>query len=247
MGRIMLTALSLLMGGTRLADDPWMIEHAVDLVIFDCDGVLIDSEVISTRMTIERLAALGYDVSEPDANRRFVGRSYRSMRSDVEADWGQKLPPSFEADLEQATVEAMAKALQPVRGVSAMLSALKRPRCVASSSSVDWIKQGLTLTGLIHHLDPYLFSASMVENGKPAPDLFLHAAAEMGSTPELSLVIEDSVPGVEAGVAAGMTVIGFTGGSHAGHPAHAERLRDVGAKHVIPDITMLQSLLQDDR
>ncbi len=234
------------MGGTRLADDPWMIEHAVDLVIFDCDGVLIDSEVISTRMTIEMLAALGYDVSEPDANSRFVGRSYRSMRSDVEADWGQKLPASFETDLEQATVNAMAKALQPVRGVSAMLSALKRPRCVASSSSVDWIKQGLTLTGLIHHLDPYLFSASMVENGKPAPDLFLHAAAEMGSTPEHSLVIEDSVPGVEAGVAAGMTVIGFTGGSHAGHPAHAERLRDVGAKHVIPDISILQSLLQDD-
>ncbi len=220
------------------------VGHPVELVVFDCDGVLIDSEVISTRATIRALASFGYQISEADAQRRFVGRSYTSIKGDIEADWGRALPASFNADLERMTLEVMGKELQPIKGVGAVLSALVSKRCVASSSSIEWIRQGLTSTGLIHHLEPHLFSASMVENGKPAPDIFLYAAEQMGIAPDRTVVIEDSLPGVEAGVAAGMTVIGFTGGSHVIDPDHRERLRAVGASHVIQDMASLPGLLQ---
>lgn len=219
------------------------IGHPVDLVIFDCDGVLIDSEIISNFTLVQALANLGYSISETQALRRFVGRSYRSIQEDIEADWGQALPPSFEIDLEEATLKSMTEALQPISGIHNVLSTLRLRRCVASSSSIAWIRQGLTLTGLIQHLDPYLFSASMVENGKPAPDLFLHAAEKMETSPTRCVVIEDSLPGVEAGVAAGMTVIGFTGGSHVVDPNHGEALRGIGAHHLIDDMTALSSLL----
>lgn len=222
-----------------------MPKHPIDLVIFDCDGVLIDSEVLSTRVTLQTLAALGYQISEQEALRRFVGRSYRSTRADVEADWGQSLPTSFEIDLEQMTLTAMAADLQPIPRIATALSKLGQRRCVASSSSIAWIRQGLTSTGLIQYLEPHLFSASMVENGKPAPDIFLHAARQMGVSPDHSVVVEDSVPGVQAGVAAGMTVIAFTGGSHVVDPAHGEKLQAVGASLVIEDMAVLPDILQD--
>ena len=215
----------------------------VDLVIFDCDGVLIDSEVISTRSTVAALAGLGYRISEADASRRFVGRSYASIRGDIEADWGQALPASFEADVEQRTLSAMARELQPIDGVDEALSNLDKARCVASSSSVDWISSGLKKTGLLHHLTPHLFSASMVKNGKPAPDIFLHAASQMGVGPGRALVVEDSLPGVRAGVAAGTVVVGFTGGSHIVNKAeHGERLASAGAALIIDDIRTLPGL-----
>lgn len=220
------------------------VDAAFDLVIFDCDGVLIDSEVISTRSTIACLGGIGYPVSEAEAFRRFVGRSYASIRTDIEQDWGRPLPPSFEADVERQTLETMASDLQPVEGAHEALSRLALPRCVASSSSVDWITSGLQKTGLLDHLAPNLFSASMVENGKPAPDIFLHAAERMGVPPARSLVLEDSQPGVRAGVAAGMTVIGFTGGSHIiDKPAHARGLLDLGAHHILKAMADLPRLL----
>lgn len=222
-----------------------MPDHAAfDLVIFDCDGVLIDSEVISTRSTVEALSALGYVISEQDASRQFVGRSYASMRKQIEEEWGKPLPLSFEADIEQRTLEAMTTSLQPTKGIAAALSSLSLPRCVASSSSVDWISLGLTKTGLLDHLAPHLFSASMVENGKPAPDIFLYAARQMGFEPAKALVVEDSLPGVQAGVAAGTTVIGFTGGSHILDKAeHGEQLHAAGASRIIDDMRQLQDLI----
>lgn len=219
------------------------IGHPVELVIFDCDGVLIDSEVMSTRATVQALAAIGYEVSEADALRRFVGKSYTSIREQIEADWGQRLPPAFNADLERTTLDVMKHELQPIPGVAAVLERLAVPRCVASSSSVAWIRQGLTSTKLIHHLEPHLFSASMVENGKPAPDIFQHAAKEMGVPPDRIVVVEDSLAGVQAGAAAAMTVVGFTGGSHISDADHGERLRAAGASHVIDDMAALPSLL----
>jgi len=219
----------------------------VDLVIFDCDGVLIDSEVLSTRSTVAALDALGYRIAEEDAFRRYVGRSYASIREEIETDWGQRLSSSFEADLERRTLEAMAASLQPVDGVGDALSKLGLPRCVASSSSVDWITLGLRKTGLFEHLAPHLFSASMVENGKPAPDIFLHAAARMGVVPKKVLVIEDSLPGVQAGVAAGMTVVGFTGGSHIiDKPAHGALLKTEGAFLILDDMLALPDLVAAD-
>ena len=215
-----------------------------DLVIFDCDGVLIDSEVISNRTTVAALNAIGYLISEDEASRAFTGRSYASIRRDIEADWGQPLPMSFEADVQEQTLNEMATSLQAIGGISDALSRLDLARCVASSSSVEWITSGLRKTGLFDYLEPHFFSASMVKNGKPAPDIFLHAAEQMGTPPERALVIEDSVPGVQAGVAAGMTVIGFTGGSHITDKAeHGVRLSTVGATLVTEDIRDLPDLI----
>ncbi|MEM8949202.1 MAG: HAD family hydrolase [Pseudomonadota bacterium] len=223
------------------------VGRPVDLVIFDCDGVLIDSEVISTRSTVEVLASLGYEISEAEASSKFVGRSYASVRSEIETDWGKPLPPSFEVDVEQKTLRAMATSLQPIKGVGEALSKLKLPRCVASSSSIEWIRRGLERTGVLHHLAPHFFSASMVENGKPAPDIFLHAAGEMGALPESCLVIEDSLPGVQAGVAAGAIVIGFTGGSHiVDKDGHGERLIAAGAAGILDDMRRLPDVISAD-
>lgn len=219
------------------------IGDPVELVIFDCDGVLIDSEAIATRATVQTLQRLGYHVSEADAYQRFVGRSYASIECDVEADWGKALPTSFSAELEALTLLMMKGYLQPIPGIATLLSTLTERRCVASSSSIAWIRQGLTTTQLIHHFEPHLFSADMVESGKPAPDIFLHAAKMMDAAPEACVVVEDSLPGVQAGVAAGMRVIGFTGGSHIVDPKHGDRLKNAGAAHVIDEITDMQQLL----
>ena len=219
--------------------------RAVELVIFDCDGVLIDSELISTRAAVSALAAIGYEIDEDEALRRFVGRTYAAMRRQVEADMGRPLPPSFNDDLERSTLEIMATDLQPIAGVGTALERLDLPRCVASSSSLAWIRQGLETTGLIDHFEPHLFSASMVEHGKPAPDIFLHAARAMGVAPTCAVVVEDSEAGVLAGVAAGAKVIGFTGGSHVVDSGHAVRLLELGAWRVIDDMAMLPRLLAE--
>jgi HAD superfamily hydrolase (TIGR01509 family) len=220
-----------------------VVGHPVELVIFDCDGVLIDSEVISTRSTVKALGALGYEISEADAFQQFVGKSYSSMRRMIEADWGRAPPDSFSVDLERLTLKTMADDLQPVPGVATALARIDLPRCVASSSSMAWIRQGLASTSLLAFFDPHLFSANMVENGKPAPDVFLHAARQMGVPPERAVVVEDSIAGVTAGAAAGMTVIGFTGGSHIVDPDHGDKLRAVGAGHVVEVMDALPDLL----
>jgi HAD superfamily hydrolase (TIGR01509 family) len=220
------------------------LARPVALVIFDCDGVLIDSEVISNRMTVTALNAIGYPISEDAASRSFTGRSYASVRKDIESDWGQALPATFEADVQERVLDEMAISLEAVSGISDALARLHLARCVASSSSIEWITSGLRKTGLFDYLEPHFFSASMVENGKPAPDVFLHAAERMGVSPENALVIEDSVPGVQAGVAAGMTVIGFTGGSHITDKAgHGEHLLATGASLVTEDIRGLPDLI----
>ena len=217
----------------------------VELVIFDCDGVLIDSEVLSTRSTVAALGAIGYEIDETEAAERFVGRSYASIRKWIEADWGRSLPDAFEDEVEKRTLDAMVMSLEPIAGIERALSMLDQRRCVASSSSVDWITRGLEKTGIFHHLEPHLFSASMVENGKPAPDIFLYAAQKMGVAPASALVVEDSLPGVQAGVAAGTTVIGFTGGSHVvDKHAHGERLRAEGAALILDDMARLPDLVR---
>ena len=187
---------------------------------------------------------IGYEIGEADAARRFVGRSYASMRREIEQEWGRSLPPMFEDEVERRTLQEMAGSLQPIDGVGEALTRLDRRRCVASSSSVDWITSGLKKTGLFDHLAPHLFSASMVENGKPAPDIFLHAAREMGVSPARALVVEDSLPGVQAGVAAGAAVIGFTGGSHiTDKQDHGERLQAAGASLIIEEMRALPDLI----
>lgn len=185
-----------------------------DLVIFDCDGVLIDSEVISARMLIAELKGYGVDMDMAFVSRHFLGRSYPVVLKEVRERWGVALPERFEADYRARLLAAFEQDLKPMPGVAGVIGALGLPYCLATSSSPERLRRSLDITGLAPLFDGVCFTASEVARGKPAPDLFLHAAARMGAKPARCLVIEDSLNGVRAGLAAGMEVWRFTGGSH---------------------------------
>jgi HAD superfamily hydrolase (TIGR01509 family) len=185
-----------------------------DLVIFDCDGVLIDSEVISARMLIAELARLGVTVDLPYVSRHFLGRSYPTVMATIRKDFGLDLPPAFEDDYRARLLAAFERELVVMPHVADVMDRLRLPFCVATSSSPRRAEISLRLVGLADRVGARLFTSSMVTRGKPAPDLFFHAAAAMGVEPARCLVIEDSLTGVRAGLAAGMTVWRFTGGSH---------------------------------
>ncbi|QPF89456.1 HAD family hydrolase [Bradyrhizobium commune] len=185
----------------------------LDLVIFDCDGVLVDSELLSCRCLSEALAEFGFALSVEQALELFLGRSTAAI-GQYFRERGEVLPDDFLPRLKTRVLETFAGALQPIPEVSAVLSNLKSPRCVASSSDIDRVSLSLNVTGLAAHFDGRLYTAQMVKHGKPAPDLFLYAAEKMRVDPSRALVIEDSVSGVQAAKAAGMTVWGFVGGSH---------------------------------
>jgi len=184
-----------------------------DLIIFDCDGVLVDSEVLSCRCLSEALAGYGINLGLDQALDQFLGRSMTAVLEYYEAKGGL-IPEQFSAELRAGVRAAFLSALCPIDGVGSVLEGLQIPHCVASSSDFDRVSFSLSLTGLAPHFDGRLYTSQMVEHGKPAPDLFLYAAEKMRADPRRTLVIEDSVSGVTAGKAAGMTVWGFVGGSH---------------------------------
>jgi len=184
-----------------------------DLIIFDCDGVLVDSEVLSCRCLSEILAGYGIDLGLDQALDLFLGRNTIAVVEHYEA-LGRSIPEQFSTELRAGVRAAFTSALCPIEGVNTLLQGLQIPHCVASSSDVDRVSYSLSLTGLAAHFDSRLYTSQMVERGKPAPDLFLYAADRMQADPRRTLVIEDSTSGVEAGKAAGMTVWGFVGGSH---------------------------------
>jgi HAD superfamily hydrolase (TIGR01509 family) len=184
-----------------------------DLIIFDCDGVLVDSEVLSCRCLSEVLAGYGIDLDLDQAFELFLGRSLTAVLDHYRA-LGRSIPEQFSSELRAGVRAAFLSALYPIEGVNSVLEGLQIPHCVASSSDVDRVSFSLSLTGLAPHFDSRLYTSQMVERGKPAPDLFLYAADKMRADPRRTLVIEDSVSGVTAGKAAGMTVWGFVGGSH---------------------------------
>jgi HAD superfamily hydrolase (TIGR01509 family) len=213
-----------------------------ELAIFDCDGVLIDSEPLINRAHAETLAACGFAITENALLERFCGLSDKDMLAAIEREHGRALPADY-AD-RAATAVALAYAAKLVRivGIEAVLAALPMPFCVASSGVLAQVRHGLELTGLAHYFGERIFSATMVARGKPAPDLFLYAAAQMGAAPRDCIVIEDSEPGIVAAVAARMTAIGFTGGSHC-RPGHADRLMAAGAARVAGRMADLIPLL----
>jgi HAD superfamily hydrolase (TIGR01509 family) len=184
-----------------------------DLIIFDCDGVLVDSEVLSCRCLSEVLAGHGISLGLDQALDLFLGRSMTAVLDHYKT-LGRLNPEQFSAELREEVRAAFLAALCPIEGVGSVLEGLQIPHCVASSSDVDRVSFSLSLTGLAPHFDRRLYTSQMVERGKPAPDLFLYAAERMRADPRRTLVIEDSVSGVTAGKAAGMTVWGFVGGSH---------------------------------
>jgi len=216
-----------------------------DLIIFDCDGVLIDSELIACRADAACLADIGIAISAEEIIERYAGVSTAAMFADLELRHGRGLPADFAETLRIRTAAAFETDLRPIPGVEAALRALPSHRCVASSSAPARLHQSLSLTGLLRYFIPHIFSATQVARGKPAPDLFLFAAAAMAAAAERCVVIEDSVVGVRAAVAAGIRVIGFTGGSHC-RPGHAERLRDAGASVVYDDMRRLSALVSTE-
>ena len=187
-----------------------------DLVIFDCDGVLIDSEIISARMLVAELSRLGLKIDLTYVERNFLGRSYPVVMDVIRREFGLDLPADFEAQYREGLLAAFQNELKVVPHVHEVLAGMGVPFCVATSSSPRRAEMSLGLVGLSELVGGRLYTSTMVARGKPAPDLFLHAANEMGVDPTRTLVIEDSLTGIRAGLAAGMTVWRFVGGSHLG-------------------------------
>jgi HAD superfamily hydrolase (TIGR01509 family) len=183
-----------------------------ELVIFDCDGVLVDSEPISVRIDVEMLAEVGVTMSEEEVIERFVGRSPEVILAETEAQLGRQVPEGWFERGEARLRRAFAAELKPVAGIEETLAAIDVPVCVASSSGHENLRFKLELTGLYERFAGHIFSAAEVANGKPAPDLFLHAARQMGVDPSACAVVEDSRYGVQAARAAGMDVLGYAGG-----------------------------------
>jgi HAD superfamily hydrolase (TIGR01509 family) len=184
-----------------------------DLVIFDCDGVLVDSEALACKCLVEQLQRHGIDVELEAVLENFLGRSISAVADHFQA-LGRAMPAGFPAELRVLVRKAFAESLQAMPDVESVLRSLDSAYCLASSSDLERVNFSLQLTGLSVLFAGRVFTAQMVQSGKPAPDLFLHAAASMAVEPARTLVVEDSVSGVQAGKAAGMTVWGFIGGSH---------------------------------
>ena len=189
-----------------------------DLVIFDCDGVLIDSEPIANRVLAQRLGLIGLSMSEDEVMRRFVGRTRAGCLALAKDLLGRELPEGFAQEWDAALFAALEAELEAVEGVADLLHGLRLPYCVASNGSPDRVRFSLRTCGLLPLFEGRVFSAADVANPKPAPDLFLHAARSLGAEPSRCAVIEDTPTGVAAGVAAGMTVFGYVGGNAASIP-----------------------------
>lgn len=208
------------------------------LLIFDCDGVLVDSEILVCTAVSEELTRLGYPITPEDVVRRFAGRPEREILAEVADDWGQPVPAEYFTRMKTRVTHAFSNDLQAIAGTLEVLSRLRMPRCVASSSAPEKLEQGLRFVGLHRFFAPHIVSAQYVAKGKPAPDVFIYAAGSMTTAVQHCLVIEDSVPGVRAAVAAGMRVWGFTGGSHCA-PEHGDHLLAAGAERVLRHMTEL--------
>lgn len=215
-----------------------------DLIIFDCDGVLIDSEIIVCRLVAEVLTSLGYPLTTDHVIARFAGRPEREMVADIEADWGRPIPPFFFAECKRRIAEAYRTELRPIPGIRQVLDAIRTPICVASSAYPEKLRLGLAATNLADRFGDNVISASMVARGKPEPDVFVYAAGWMRCPVAGAVVIEDSLAGVRAARRAGMRVLGFTGGRHC--PAdHGARLLEAGASRVFAQMSELPNLLPD--
>lgn len=216
---------------------------APELVIFDCDGVLVDSEALSVSALLAMIELAGGSISEDAAFEHFLGKSMKSVREILGRDFGLDITEGHLTGMRVDLMRRFREELKPMPGISEMLPRLGIPFCVASSGTLDRIRYALDVTGLLSLLEPHLFSAAMVAHGKPAPDLFLHAAAAMHVEPAHCLVVEDSPAGIEAARAAGMAVFAFTGGSHAGNPALKVRLASMQPDSIFADMLQLPDLI----
>ena len=213
-----------------------------ELIIFDCDGVLIDSEVIANRTNVEVLAELGIHFSLEDYMERFVGVSLRDEIIEIEGLHKVKLPDDYEARLSKHKNKVFDEELKAIEGITEFVKRIQIPKAVASGSTPQRLEYTLKLTALWDFFVPHIYSTTLVPKSKPAPDIFLYTANQFKVKPEKCLVIEDSTLGVRAGVAAGMSVIGFTGGSHI-QEGHGERLLELGATKVFSKMSDIRDWL----
>ncbi|MEO0976215.1 MAG: HAD family phosphatase [Pseudomonadota bacterium] len=220
---------------------------AFEAILFDCDGVLVDSELIYVDVEREHLARIGLHYELDEYMDRFQGLGgpdfWATLDRDHRALGKGPLPPNFGSDLDEATMDRINRELSEIAGIKQLLQSHAGLRAVASSSRLARLIHKLKHTGLYAYFEPHIYSGEQVPNGKPAPDLFLFAAQKLGADPKSCLVIEDSANGVKAGLAAGMTVWGFVGGGHS-HDGHVDQLLQAGAHRIVDSHDDLSGLLQ---
>lgn len=204
-----------------------------DLVIFDCDGVLVDSEIIAARVDADLLTEAGYPIDAEEVAALYSGLTFRDILLRVEAVAGIPLKASL-IDQAETELDRRLRDVRAIDGAAAAVASVEVPRCICSNSSPERLELTLTVTGLKPLFGPHVYSALATpsKRTKPAPDVFLHAASEMKADPGNTFVVEDSVHGIHGAKAAGMRVIGFTGGAHS-YPGHADILTEAGAETVI--------------
>jgi HAD superfamily hydrolase (TIGR01509 family) len=221
-----------------------MSDLLFEAIIFDCDGVLVDSEVIAAESLARELTMNGFAVDRGYVYTHYLGRSFQSVEVGFERETGGKLPTSFREEWHKRLFEDFRQGLRPIADIESVLRSLPIPYAVASSSAPDRLALTLGLTRLDRYFTGLTFEATMVARGKPAPDLFLLAAERLKVAPRKILVIEDSRSGIEAAVAAGMTPWAFVGGQHFQYRPDFEPLRAAGAVHVFDTMRDLPRLLR---
>ena len=213
------------------------------LIIFDCDGVLVDSEPIAHGLLAQMMTDLGHPMSTAESVQKFTGRSLADTLSRIEDVLGRSIPDQIGQRYRRLLLEHLRRDLKPIAGVKEAVAMLRYPRCVASSSSLERIHLSLEVTGLAALFGSNVFSATQVTHGKPAPDLYLFAATKMAVAPKDCVIIEDSSLGVTAGRAAGMKVIGFIGGAHSMGDA-ARNLASAGAYAIVSSMAELPTTVE---
>ncbi len=218
---------------------------AIELVIFDCDGTLMDTEVLVAEVETEMLAEYGSTLSVQEFAVRFAGTSTDVVKKTMEEELGRALPDDYVARVKGKVNERLWREAKPMDGAQQVLDMFDQPRCICSNAGLEKLKIELTRGELWDRFRPYVFSARDTDNvaHKPAPDIFLHAASQFGVEPQACAVIEDSVTGVTGAKAAGMRTIGFVGGSHA-QRGLADELTDAGAETVVKKLTDIPPVLE---
>lgn len=215
-----------------------------DLIIFDCDGVLVDSEIIAAQVESRLLTEAGYPISVEEMGERFAGMTWKNILLTVEKEADIPLSASLLDKSEKLLDARLARDVKIIEGVKFALARITTQRCVCSNSSTHRLDMMLDKVGLKPYFTPHIYSAKDLgpDRVKPKPDIFLHAAEQFKVAPDRVLVIEDSVHGVHGAKAAGMRVVGFTGASHT-YPSHADRLTDAGAETVISRMMDLPAVI----
>ncbi|KXG87962.1 HAD family hydrolase [Agrobacterium bohemicum] len=216
-----------------------------DLIIFDCDGVLVDSEIIAAQVESRLLTDAGYPISTEEMGERFSGMTWKNILLEVEREASIPLSASLLEKSEKLLDARLERDVKVIEGVKLALSRLTTPRCICSNSSSARLEMMLTKVGLKPYFEGHVYSAKDLgaDRVKPKPDIFLHGAKQFNVSPDRAVVIEDSVHGIRGARAAGMRVIGFTGASHT-YPSHADRLTDAGAETVISRMQDLPATIE---